>query len=349
MLDGITYCPIMYSKNAELNALSNVREELREGMFPILSLRPLPHAHHLSHTIDRIRESHRGRFGLDLDFSRYGRANSLQDATEFSALFLHNDGFERYYKLVESIPEAVPVLVRYDGDCQFLDSQIDRAFEVGRGLIVRIERERFYGAHEVIERVIERGIDCTFIIDAGWSRDVLLAQPWTHSLVAFISDVDPDAEIVISSSSFPNSFSHMGAKGLSTIDDRELFRRLRQSTNANLIYGDWGSTRRSNEATFMRAVPRIDLAHPGEWLSYRRVGSENFEDIACRLVNDEGFAGTADCWGKSLISQVADGNPDALKGSARATAARINMHLTAQASNQAGITLPDETPYVDPF
>jgi len=339
----------MYSKNAELSALSNLRDELRPGIFPILSLRPLPHAHYIEHTINRIKEARPGRFALDLDSSRFNRSNSLLDPAEFDRLFLHNDGFQNYYNLVGDIDGAVPVIVRSDGDCQFLDSQIDRALELGRGLIVRIERGRFYGAEEVVDRVLARTDEVAFVVDAGWDKDILLAQPWSYNMVRMISERSSEVEIIVSSSSFPSSFSHMGAKGLSTIDDRELFRRLRQSTNANLIYGDWGSTRRSTEATPMRAVPRIDLAHTGEWLSFRRVGQEGFPAIAARLVLDDAFDHTIDCWGKSLISDLAAGDHEALKGTARATSARINMHLTIQAASGAGQTLPDETPYTDPF
>lgn len=349
MLEGISYSPVLYTKNAELNALKNLRDELRPSMFPILSLRPLPHAHDFNHTLNKILEAKPGRFALDIDWSRYGKKHALTDPAQFDRLFLHNDGFQYYYEMIEGIKGAIPVIVRCNGDCQFLDSQLDQAAALGRGLVLRIERNNLHEMDHVIERVSSRIEDVAFLVDAGWANDILSAQPWTYSVIAKIQRQRDDAEIILASSSFPSSFSHMGKKGLSSNDDREMFRRMRAVTNADLTYGDWGSTRRSNEATPMKAVPRLDLAHSNEWLSYRRFGSESYMDIAKRLVLDESYMFTVDCWGKSLIQQLADGDAEAIKGTARATAARINMHLSVQASSGEAQNLPEETPYSDPF
>ena len=349
MLEEISYSPVIYSKNSELSALKNLRDELRPKIFPIISLKPLPHAHELAHTLNRIDESKPGRFGLDIDWHTYGRVKSLTDPNEFDRLFLHNDGFQNYFNLVDSIAGAVPVLVRCDGEYPFLDSQIDRALELGKGLIVRIEREKYHGLDYVLDQVTGRVEDVVFLVDAGWSQEILLAQPWTYQMIKAITERNSEAEIIIASSSFPKSFSHMGKKGISSNDDRELFRRMRQMTNAQIVYGDWASTRKSIEATPMKAVPRLDLAHSNEWLSYRRIGQEGYFDIADRLVNDLGFQLTADCWGKNNIADLAAGNLEAVKGAAKATASRINMHLTVQALVDSGEALPEETSYADPF
>lgn len=349
MLEGINYAPVLYTKNSELDALRNIRDELRPSIFPIISLRPLPRASELSLTINKLIASRPGRFSLDMDCSRYGKSYPAPSSQQFNKLFLHNDGFQYYYQLIRNIDGAIPAVIRCDGDCQFLNSQIDQANLLGRGLVVRIERGNFYRMDDCLDALNHNAEEVCYVVDAGWSNDILSVQPWTYAVINKITDRNPDAEIVVASSSFPSSFSHMGRKGMSSNDDREMFRRMRQSTNANLIYGDWGSTRKSSEPTPMRAVPRIDLAHSNEWLSYRRVAGEDYQRIAQRLIEDSSYDLTIDCWGKELIARLAGGDIEAIKGTARATAARINMHLSVQAASENGSSLPEETPYVDPF
>jgi hypothetical protein len=179
--------------------------------------------------------------------------------------------------------------------------QFDRIDELHRGVIVRIQR----GYTGSIQEILDSGRlvvdDVLFVVDAGWSTDILSQEIWSSSMVRQISDWEPSAEIACISSSFPNSFSHIEYKGSFFIDDRELFSRLvRHHNSAHLIYGDWGSTRQPEEAGGGTHYDRIDIAVAGgmdfvssnrkrEWLS----GSSSESFLGRAMVGDSRLLGPA--------------------------------------------------------
>jgi hypothetical protein len=349
MLQGIEYVPLLYTKRAEIRALENLDSSTRAKFFPILCVRPWPNAHQFTAIEPYLESATAGfRHGIDLDKDKRGHVNVQPCAAEFSALFDAQNGFSNFYDFVGSHADRVPVLRDSQGNFAQLDEQFDHIDELHRGVIIRVLR----GNTVSIEPVLSSGRlipdDTLFVVDVGWSLDVLQQEAWVSNVISQITDWDPTVEIVVMSSSFPNSFTHIEYAGSFSNDDRELFGRLVQQHNiARLIYGDWASTRLSEEQGGGTHYDRIDTASLGEWTSYRQTGDESgYKVIADRILADQRWQSLADCWGKHRIECTSLDIPNRIVGTESAIATRINMHITAQANQGDVPTVPDE-PYID--
>lgn len=351
MLQGLQYVPLLYSKRAELRALRKLDKATRDRIFPIVAVRPWPNAKNFEAIIPQLNEALAGyRHGFDLDRDKRGKVKLQPAAGEFEALFDANAGFKNYYDLVARDVNRIPVLRDVDGKFIDLDNQFDRIDALHNGVIIRLQRDFC----EDVAAVIDSGRlvvdDVLFAVDVGWSLDVIAQEMWASQLITKITDWDPTAEIVCLSSSFPNSFTHIEYRGTFSIDDRDLFDRLvRRHNSARLVYGDWGSTRRSEEQGGGTHYDRIDTAKPGEWVSFRQTDTEvGYQIVAGRTLADPQWATLPTCWGKHSIECTALDIPGKIRGTEAAISSRINMHLTAQAN--IGTTVPPaDEPYIDKF
>lgn len=351
MLQGIQYVPLLHSKRAELKALKNLDRTTRDRIFSIIAVRPWPNTKNFSAILPHLNLAMAGyRHGFDLDRDKRGNVKTEPSATEFESLFDEAGGFRNYYDLVRTHEDRIPVLRDSAGKFVELDAQFDQIDDMHRGVIIRLQKD----CCEDIDSVINSGRiiadDVLFAVDVGWSLDVISQEMWASQIIAKITDWDESAEIVSLSSSFPNSFSHIEHKGAFSIDDRELFDRLvRRHNAARISYGDWGSTRRSEEQGGGTHYDRIDTARPGEWVSFRQTGTEvGYQIIAKRTVADTIWSALPVCWGRHSIECTALDIPGKIRGVEGAIASRINMHITAQA-NLGGAVPPADEPYVDNF
>lgn len=349
MLQGIEYVPLLYTKRAEIRALENLDSATRARMLPILAVRPWPNTQQLGAIEPYLESATAGfRYGVDLDKDKRGHINTHPCAEQFEELFDSQGGFSNYFGFVESDPDRVPVLRDSQGSFTELQAQFDHIDDLHRGVIVRVRQGYTISIDEVLASGRLIPDDTLFVIDVGWSLDVLLQEAWASALIHKITAWDASVEIVVMASSFPNSFSHIDYHDSFYNDDRELFARLVQSHNiAHLIYGDWGSTRLSQEQGGGTHYDRIDTARQREWTSFRQTGTETgYKVIADRILTDQRWGSFPDCWGKHRIECTSLDIPGRIVGTESAIASRINMHLTAQASPDQVVTIPDE-PYVD--
>jgi hypothetical protein len=351
MIQGLEYVPLLYSKRAEIRALKNLDISVRERIFPIVAVRPWPNTKKFEAILPYLETAFAGfRHGFDLDRNKRGNVSIEPTATQFEELFNPLNGFEAYYNLVGMHADRVPVLRDTNGTFVNLDDQFDHIDGLHRGIIVRLEN----GHCDDIDSVLQSGRlvpdDVLFAVDVGWSNDVVSQEMWASRIITKITDWDASAEIACLSSSFPNSFTHIEYRGAFSIDDRDLFDRLvRRHNAARLTYGDWGSTRRSEEQGGGTHYDRIDTALPGEWVSFRQTGNEiGYQVVAERLLRDNQWTSLPVCWGKHSIECTALDIPGKIRGTEGAISSRINMHITAQAN--LGVTIPpSDEPYVDNF
>lgn len=355
MLANIPYCPLLYSRVAEVKALFQLPAAAKDRMFPVIVARPWPNAKQLSRTWEKLQEAFGlRRFGLDLDSTKRDSSSEKSAAAEFSALFDRTGGYRNYYNLLEIIPQAIPVL-RIDGGVgRHFDEQAGHVDRLDRGLIVRLQHGQIINPLELASMVLDRFEDVVFFVDAGWSTDLLSREIWASQIIKHISDERPEAEIVVSGSSFPDSFTDIVYRGVIPVHERSLHSNLSRRHNAaHLIYGDWGSTRPpSTEQIPMRNTPRIDLPTSGEWLSFRRDKQvdedEDYPGIARRMIDDRAWPADLNIWGTYTIECTAEQLPGAIRNAAVAAAARINIHLHRQAFFGANASLGDQDePFTD--
>ncbi|WP_174274883.1 beta family protein [Sphingomonas bacterium] len=351
MLQSAQYVSVLFSKRAEIKALKHLDKATRDRLFPVVGVRPWPNAKQLTAIEDRLADAFGGyRYGCDLDTAKRGFVNCHPAAEQFEALFQPENAFRNYYDFVASVQERVPVL-RADGSgFTQIENQLGIATELGRGLVIRLQPNSGINLQDVLHTGLLVPDDVLFVVDAGWSLDVLSQEFWMSSRISEITDWDNSVDVVAMSSSFPNSFSHIDKKGHFLIDDRELFNRLVIRHNAaKLVYGDWGSTRLSEEQGGGTHYDRIDTARSNDWISYRQTDTDvGYAVLAQRAKDDAAWATLPDCWGKHVIDCTALDIPGKISGTESAIAARVNMHLTAQANLGLSVPVADE-PYIDPF
>lgn len=347
MLQGRTYVPMLHARLAEMRALGELPNDTKNKMLPIIRARPWLNAKSLDAVWTKIDEVFPKRlFGLDLDSTKNVAGRESEAYSSFRQLFLPNDGFVNYYKLVGSREWAVPILRSIGFGFPDLDRQLDHVSEINRGLIVRVEPMRAANLQKVaalINKKITENV--VFAFDCGWGRDILVQASSCVAQIDPLIDVSEDFEFVVGGSSFPDSFSKQGKRIPIPMIERLLYQDVRRNLNrGDLIYGDWGSTRPPSDPIPMKNIPRIDFALPGQWISHRSGNGEDYEDLAEEVLADSSWTGDLGIWGEYMIESTAAGLEPAIKSPAMAAAVRVNLHMHIQANfdDPANMIVSDE-------
>lgn len=351
MLEAYSYVAMLHCRNAELEALSHLDNAISPKLLPILSLGP-GQFNDFADSLEKYKAcSQNLRVCLTLDDYKLGKSKRSPAKEQFDALFDPTEGFKNFFEIVANWQASIPVLCSLSGVYENAPSQVKRVRDLDRGLLVRIRRHEYAHFLEIMEQNVFNEIDCAFAIDAEWSRDILQSENWMSRAIMQIISARPDAEIVCLSSSFPKDFKHVKGRGVFSNDDRDLFDRLKRRHNeARLIYGDWGSTRPSEETIANKPRPRIDIPTERDWICFRQDSKEGegYAGQARKAESDRIWTAVPDCWGKRLIELTALERPAQIRGSHRANSARINLHLTTQAMVGTMDAIPEE-PFKDRF
>lgn len=353
MLTNARYCPSIYTRVAEIKALRQLPSQAKDLIFPVLRLRPWPNANRLQKAFDRIDEAFpAGRYALDLDRFKHGSNSGKEAATEFDSLFVSQDSYGNYYTLVAEQPFAIPVIRTENSSIPMLEDQWDYIEGIERGCVLYISRVFDQQPEKLIEQIEPyMSENLLIVLDAGWTTDFISTEVWTSPLIQAITDRQPNYTIVSSGSSFPDSFTKIGEEGSISVQERGVYDRLVARHNAaNLVYGDWASTRLPADPVPMTNVPRIDLALATRWMCFRAAKGSNdsYTDVADRAVSDALWETMPDIWGADMIKWTAAKLEGSIKSPATATAVRVNLHLYEQAFfNLDGSNQPDDIEYED--
>lgn len=239
MLGNISYVPLLKTRVSEVEAYNFLSAGAKEKTFPIFALRPWPNANHLQHSVDKMKEAVGNYpFALALDRERFLHPSKKAAQQEFNELFDESLGFRAYFDFIQATDNAVPVL-HPTTNADNLLRQLGNAHELDRGLVVHQQRDQSIPISETIINLPPLPNDTIFVVDAGWNRDALQLQNWAYSSARRINDLLPSAEIVIMSSSFPDSFSHIIGTSEEQAHEIGVFEFVvQQMQNANLTYGD---------------------------------------------------------------------------------------------------------------
>lgn len=334
-LAAINYLPMLSVRWAEMRALQELPARDKDEMFPLLQLRPWASAHRLDSALSRIEEAYGDRPFL---------AEVCADEVEGPRRPVHDEldrlrdpanGYGNWVQYLRGQPNFVPVVQL--GDLRELPVQIDRLYQLGRGVGVRFPRGSFPSI-EIIARQIaaltDGGNGVCFIVDfEKQNADLLTRQMECTGYVRAIIAQAPRSFVSVSASSFPEQF---GGLVQQEIYERFLFDGVRPHVAAGrLIYSDRGSARveRRGGGGGLPAA-RIDYAEPQRWRFYRADSSEDRTEAyrvqAQSLVGSDDWDHHLRLWGTQMIARTAMGDLDAITSPARSTAARINIHLHQQ-------------------
>jgi hypothetical protein len=320
-------------------------------MLPIIVGRPWPNANRLNRTWEKVHDALGDRpYALDLDPTRRNSGSPKEAAGEFDSLFDVSEGCVSYYDLIATLKNAIPVLRIQGGEAPALQEQLDCVNALDKGLVLRLKYNEVTRPIDLASQVMQATDDLAVVIDAGWSPDLLGREAWATGIIQALTDLQPEVELVVCGSSFPDSFTSVGDRGTISVHERSLFDGLvRRHNAAALTYGDWGSTRPpSVDSVPMRNVPRIDLPDRRRWICFRREAAEGYPEVAARVVDDEDWPDELEIWGTYMIRSTAEALPGSIRSAGTAAAARINIHLHRQVHFDAAQLIGEgDEPFVD--
>lgn len=332
--DRLTYLPILSLRPAEMRALEELPNRTKDALLPIVHLRPWAAAYHLSSAVEKIAHSYGDRavvVGVG-DIERITTRRPVH--AELAQLRRSADGYANWCEFIEEHENFIPAVQL--GSAVDEVQQIECFYRLDRGLVVVVEQPGFSAVRPLARRVAaatDGGEDVCFVLDyLRVSRDHLQRAAATAGLIQTIRSEAPQAFVSVSASSFPDSFVNVAEQ---QIYERRLFEAVRQGIDEGIIYSDRGSARAERQqGGGGTPSPRIDYPLPRDWKFYRsddRVGFSGYSQQARRLMADSTvWNGSLRVWGTQMIERTAAGDSSAISSPARATAARINIHLQVQ-------------------
>lgn len=211
---------------------------------------------------------------------------------------------------------------------------------------------------ERIASYVARGGEFYFLLDYEYIRVSTgsLHGPEASSILDVITDIVPQAKIVLLSTSFPSSVTDVGGEtyGVVPIEEIEFHKLVAQrlSNKAVVIYGDYGSINPTRNDHITRGWrPRIDYPYGGRSIFYHREKRPTKKDVSGKtiflteysvhyislgkkIVRDEFFlldphSRDKESWG---VSQIRGAANNQLGGSSASfwISVRMNIHIEQQ-------------------
>ncbi|MGO4915695.1 beta family protein [Pseudogemmobacter sp. W21_MBD1_M6] len=332
-----SYVPTLFLRNAELQAVAELPDSAKDLLTPIFCLKPWKTAKLLEAAMLKIKNVFGDRdYFLDIDPFEPVKEVKRKAQEDFLELVDHSDDNQSWVNFFDDHPHAHPCIQVNHGELAAIRNQIDGFNQREKPFLVRLDHENGRRFDQVIEEVCKtEHANFGFVLDAGWSRDLLSRTNWADGLVKQIVRLrGSDIPITVTGSSFPDSFAGVDLGTSFPILERRLFLQLQQANNqARLIYGDWASSRSPSEGGGggNPIPPRIDLATGAEWESFRcREEDGGFKVAAEAAVNSKNFPKGLSIWGTYMIEATRIGDPNGISTLHKATATRINLHLYRQ-------------------
>ena len=328
------YVPTIFLRGSELLAVAELDNNSKDLLTPIFCLKPWATATALSSSMDKIQEVYPNRpYFLDID-PFYEKEAKRPAQHDYYGLIEDRDN-QSWVEFFDGYPNAFPCLQVNSADIAAIQNQIDGFTQREKVFLVRLDHEHGRGFAEVIQTVCNVGhSNFGFVLDAGWSRDLLSRTNWIDGVVKQIVDLrGDDIPIIVTGSSFPAGFTDYSMGEEVDVAERILFGQLQGANNrARLVYGDWASSRSPSEGGGGAVIPpRIDLATERSWEIFRSDDdAPEFSDLAQEVMNSPNYPSHLAIWATYMIGATALDDPNGITTLRRATAVRINMHLYRQ-------------------
>ena len=346
-----TYVPTIFLRNAELRAVSELPDNVKDSLTPIFWLKPIPNAKHLSKAIEKIEDAFGSERKYFLEVYPFYDAEDVKKRKpahdEFEKLIDGENDNENWVNFFEKHPNAFPCLQVDYANVDSVRAQAAAFTEMERVFLVRFSHLHASGKNwaEIVDAVCEtQHTNFGFVVDVEWGNDILSRAAWADAIVKRIVQLRGDSiPVILSGSSFPDSFTQYEEGGSANVDERVLFSNLIANNNeARLIYGDWASSRSPSEGGGggHPIPPRIDLSTQDTWEIFRvRDEDGGFPAAAKTAMASKKYPSGVAIWATYVIAATAIDDPTGLKKNrdknaitspARAAATRINLHLYTQ-------------------
>ena len=339
MLGDRRYVPTLSVRASEMNGLEFLPSATKDRLTPCFLLAPWVNSISLVRAIDRIERAFPNRnYILDLDRDYQFTDLDSPPQGELANLRNSNEAYRNWTDFVEGHENVIPCLQTSNLEEPEITRQIIRIQDLGRPYVVRIEREHYPGnLQDIVSALNSIGTaDCCIILEGGWARDPLMLGIWYHGIIAgALNDVSANIPIVISCTSMPKVFAEYEGITRVQFTNRTLVEQVERATNrANVVYGDWGSTRPREAREFMRRpADRVDYPTDESWYIARNAPEHwSFRDAARQIMRQEGvWNGELNVWGEEMIMQTAINVNLGINSPQKNVASRVNIHLHRQA------------------
>ena len=353
-MSNLFYVPIIKTSEAEIKAVENLTEEIKDEITPLFELtrsrksKKVPEGD-IYRRLEKLKEVYGTRpFILDLT----GEPNLTNDQIE--SLHNNDSGYKTWIQFLteiqEEYPDIIPVIQISD---EGVDTRrefysrikkqvlsLDRQFKI---IAYRFPLEyKFYkeDLDEICEQTSSKKIYC--IIDAGYITQE--KHPiFSEKAIQVISELNQYAmgEIILAGTSFPRNPIEHGddEEGQYHLEEWLMYLKV-SKRESKLIYGDYATINpiRNLQAGGRGWVPRIDL--PTEtMIHYRRSRRREYESkynsayirVAKKIKEmneyDEVRDSFDECWGIEQIELASEGYPQSLHPSFWISV-RMNIHMT---------------------
>jgi len=348
------YIPILAIRPAEMSALEELPQKDIDLILPIFPLKGWVGSNHLDNTLERIKKSISNRPWIaDID-KFFSRSETVLDNNgsykrpvfeEVDNLLDSKNGYQNWFEFLQNIPEAVPTLQLED--LNELLPQLERLTELKRGLVANLDVsqlktqsasriENIETVLDVLQHASERSILIIFNL-GKITTELLDVKDSILRLLEMAKSKVPNSKIAFSGSSFPDGFANQ-EDNENPILERQLYSYfLNYFDRDTLKYSDFGSARVSEaQGGGGPPVPRIDYPLKDDWRFIRRElygdldKEEIYSEIAKDMINKDYWNKSLNLWGTQLIYLTAASDDIGITSAAKATAARINIHLYNQ-------------------
>ncbi|MAI88879.1 hypothetical protein [Ponticaulis sp.] len=339
-IDKLKYSPTLRLRALEMRAVEQLFDLEKSQFLPTFLLRPWTTATTIEKALDRIDLAMaNGPYCLNFDPLYFGETGHADAVAQYENLKNHAAA---WYDFVERRENCIPYL-RSEGGFPNLNAPNMRWLQE-RGFGISL----MYPFHELssVAAFISQREDSNFFVnvDAGWDLEVLNKQLAVNGVVRALIQANENVNIVVTSSTFPNSFDGVGLDYRHSLAERTLFENAQLearsiSNRANIFYGDWATTRPPSNTPMPNFWPRIDVPLTSEIRMFREKGNDvraTYEELAEEIVQGPYWDQIPDCWGKYLIDITSSGGTGGIFLPTQNVPPRINMHLHTQISAAHG-------------
>jgi hypothetical protein len=347
-----SYYPMLELRPAEMLALQELPNKTKDTLFPIFGLRPWGVSQQLSKSIERLNKAFGSRMcflEIAEDYTDPSKVRPVHG--QLKDLRSSANGYSNWFNFL-SLPEHshfIPSL-QFGGSQNDFTQQIKSLHSLGRGLLVHLDIQGVKTATTIAALVAQGtggGATTTFLLDYGKQSQTYLAQVASIQLVVeTVRQQCPSANVVLSASSFPESFTSITSQ---RIYERQVYDAV--SKKCVVAYSDRGSTRAEKQlGGGGLPAPRIDYPTKDEWRFFRQSSPLSsaflgYKAQSTALMGDPVWVSGLKLWGVQMIERTAAGDvKDGISSPNRSTAARINIHLHRQAfySEESSFLSTDE-------
>ena len=336
METGNDYVPTLAMRAAELKGLSYLPNSTKNRICPMLLLAPWLTSKSLDQAIEKFESAFPDRnYFMDLDRD-YKPPNVTQPAQiEWCSLHDANNNYKNWQNFWQKYDQIIPCIQFHGIGRSLIEQQIESVQSQNRSFCLRFESQRPpKKLDEIIECLTKLGTaDYKIMLDGGWISNTNLFKNWINDFYETkISSINDSIPIILSFTTSPKGYYQYEGMEEIKFDNNQIVTEFQRSTNRNIIYGDWASTKPREYGFGSVPLPRIDYPLLDSWIIARNKEDQwMYQEASQAIKNSEYWDGELGVWGEEMIEATASGEDYTIDSPQKNVTSRVNIHIHLQA------------------